>query len=126
MWQRATRLHRQLKTLLAALATLSVTWLSACSRNSPPPRPSAVPATAVWAGGVDGGAWIDCSVDSLRNVNPCTVYHEKTGEIWAKGAYLLRDAQRAATREELTFEAFDGDVIHLRNGKVLTRTKAGD
>lgn len=49
-----------------------------------PERPSSVPHTAVWAGGADGGAWIECSVDREKNANWCTVWNDQTGEVWAR------------------------------------------
>ncbi len=110
-----------MKTMLGLLLLVTVTAGGACTGSSTPPRPPKVPLTAVWAGGPDGGAWVDCRVDTTRDVNPCTVYNEVQGDVWMKGSFVLRDVGRAASKEELVFGAFDGVSILLADGKVLDR-----
>jgi len=51
------------------------------SKVTPPPKPSSVPANAVWAGGPDGGSFIECDVDAEHNVNRCLAYNEFTGDV---------------------------------------------
>ncbi len=54
-------------------------------------RPSTVPKSATWAGGADGGAWIDCN--PVGETFDRTVYHERSGEGWK--SYPRRRAGRA-------------------------------
>jgi hypothetical protein len=78
----------------------------------------------VWAGGVDGGAFIDCRVrtDSLNN---CTVYNDSTGDVWMQGTFKLRGMNRGANADELQYSFADGKGIGLRNGAYLIPHEAG-
>ena len=97
-----------------------------------PARVAGVPKDAVWAGGLDGGAWIQCyhivySPDRYH----CAVYFDSTGERWAEGEYVLRRAtwnpqkhraDYASLTEfpaDLHFSAFDGTTIFLQDSLVL-------
>ena len=103
-----------------ALAAGLGSVLAACTpKASAPPRPSTVPPSAIWAGGVDGGAWFECEVAASGQSNRCTIYNDYTGAVWMQGQFALRVEKRGATKEELAYEAFDGIRIHLRGGKVL-------
>lgn len=90
----------------------------ACKDASPatPPRPSSLPAAAVWAGGPDGGAWILCKPRREPAEFDCTVFHE-SGDVWARGRYRAKPADAAS--KGLDFNAFDGEVISLMNGGQL-------
>ena len=97
---------------------------------SPPPRPNNVPAKAIWAGGPDGGAWIQCSPLSAEWEFSCIVYRDG-GELWAKRTYYLRHiywdkAQNKAIYSlpqnrpsQLEYSWFDGDEILLTDSMVL-------
>ena len=91
--------------------------LSCRSVATPPPRARGVPIDAVWAGGVDGGAWILCKAVESRNY--CSVYNDHTGNIWARGYFLLRGEKRGVSERELTYNSFDGESIHLTDGRSL-------
>ena len=99
--------------------------LSAC-RNSPTlepnHRPAGVPNDAMWVGGADGGAYVRCGIDTTRNVNPCSVWSDYTGQLVESGDYELVKKHRAATEAELhvTFPDFGGR-IYLQGGLVLKR-----
>ena len=70
-----------------------------------PPRVGEVPATAVWAGGVDGGHWFDCH--RLAGGTPryeCSIYNDYTGEVEARGQFV----GGPAPVEDLTFRFYDG------------------
>jgi hypothetical protein len=57
-----------------------------------PPRPALVPKEAVWAGGADGGAWIDCARMSKEPWGPvfqCTIFDDAGGLVWARGLYVV-------------------------------------
>ena len=80
--------------ILFGFFTLAVVVMSAtsCVKAVPtvPDRPQTVPASSVWAGGVDGGAWIACTnVDEARINYRCTVHDDGVGELWAEGDYTL-------------------------------------
>ena len=94
----------------------------ACYRPYPPPRPSGVPAQAVWAGGMDGGSYILCDISSSRDVNHCTVWNDSTGRMEEEGDYRLLYKNRAATRDELQFHWADrAGRIGLRDNEVLIK-----
>ena len=90
-----------------------------CKHDQTHVRPQQVPASANWVGGVNGGVWIECSIDDRNKVNYCKIYNENTGSIEAEGAFVLKGTQKAASRDELYFNSFDGYVIRMENGKVL-------
>ncbi len=81
-------------------------------------RPAKVPNEALWVGAPDGGVWIYCKVDSDRDVNVCKVYNEFTGDMMAAGDYVSIRSKSAITNP--VYSAFDGHVILLQNGDVLT------
>jgi len=79
---------RKMSYPLLALLLVS----AGCSSMRTPERPKAVPEMAVWAGGADGGAWIDCSPAAKEPYFQynCTVYHE-SGTIWSSGAFIVAE-----------------------------------
>lgn len=111
-------LSRPAESRLAAISVLLSAMLGACEAQ-PPTRHAGIPATAIWAGGKDGGSWIDCKTDAAKNANYCAVYHEYTGEVVARGLYVLRDTKKAASSADLIYDGFDGRFIFLVNGKIL-------
>lgn len=77
-----------------------------------PPKPPSVPASAVWAGGADGGAWIDCTAMSSKRRYKCSVWND-FGDPWIRsGDYLLGSAA------SLDFEAFNGEFFFVRGGRL--------
>ena len=109
-----------LVTLLCLVALMSCDD----ARLEPKKRPTHVPETALWVGGGDGGAYIECSVDAKRDVDMCTVWNDFTGEIVESGKYRLVKENRAATQSELKlrFADFSG-LIYLGGGLILKRQK---
>ncbi len=86
-------------------------------------RPPNVPQNAVWAGGPDGGAYILCTVDKVRDVNPCSVWNQSSGDM-RSGSFRLEKEGRAASQSELNYEGaiITGDhqgTIYLKNGDFL-------
>lgn len=88
-----------------------------------PERPPSVPETAVWAGGVDGGAWIECSVELEQKANWCTIWSDQTGEVWARTSFVLRDTGKPVSDTELTYTGFTGTYIGLADGRMLEPVK---
>lgn len=103
-------------------------WLvllcTSCDRNArlePEKRPVGVPNTAIWAGGADGGCYIQCRVELKLDVNRCNVWNDYTGDSTGWENYRLVTSNRAATAKELKFEGASTDYIYLQNGQVLKR-----
>lgn len=108
--------------LVCIVVTLLSIAATSCGDSGQPPqaRPRGVPKEAIWAGGLDGGSYISCTVDLVRNVNFCRVWNDYSGDIVEHGEYRLRRAGRAASKSELRFEWADrGGWIGLRDGLVL-------
>jgi hypothetical protein len=93
------------------------------SKVEAPPRPTLVPASALWAGGADGGSFIECDVDEKHNVNRCLVYNDSTGDLNDGGFFQLSSLHRAARPNELKFEGADGERIFLADGKSLVHVE---
>lgn len=55
----------------------------------PPSRPSHVPSAATWAGGRDGGPWINCMPTGRQNVLRCDVYGHLSGTVLESGDYRI-------------------------------------
>ena len=106
--------------------------LSGCDygQHNPPERKSGIPETAVWAGGVDGGSWIQCTREHGIEYS-CAIYNDYTGHILAKGTFLHRkltyDADERKT-EVVSLEGqqklppyvhYDGIFIHLAGEEAL-------
>ena len=92
-------MRRQL--MLIAIVTGLV---AACSPGADPERPPGVPASASWAGNVEGGTWIDCEpVPSVPNRYVCRAWFQ-TGAMISEGQYLLRHRSwnQQALRSEYT------------------------
>ena len=108
------------KRSLSVGLAIAIVVVACFERASDEPlRPPNVPFDAVWAGGSDGGCFVQCKADRDRNVNVCVAYLSTTGEILQRGDYQIRGSGRAATHRELTYEWCDGQVIGLKSGQVL-------
>lgn len=100
----------------AAAAALIVAAVG-CRHSKQPERPAKVPVSAVWAGGPDGGSWIECSHDDAGENYACTVYSDSTGDIEAKGRYSFHGS-RSSPPALLRFSGFDGETILLTDGRL--------
>ena len=58
---------------------------------------------------MDSGCFFECDTDTAHNVNRCLVYNDYTGDVAGGGFFRLADANRAAARDELRFQFFDGE-----------------
>ena len=96
----------------ATLVLVLAPFLTACSCE-PPARPASVSANASWAGGPDGGGWIDCRVSDGAAYR-CTIFDDQ-GELWSSGRYKL-DRPRAGALVPADYNAFDGESILLKDG----------
>ena len=103
-------------------------FLASQSLAAAPTRPPKVPDNTVWAGGLDGGAWIRCDRISKEPWGPvfkCTTYNDQTGEVWSRGLYVVgyfenqtfHRVQRYDGKPRYT--SFDGEVIHIESKNLL-------
>jgi len=113
--------------LLLALA------VCACTESSrPPSRPPSVPEAALWAGGVDGGAWVACRYSTKEPFTgyDCSVFHHPSGKPWAEGTYALVRSSGTGRPPEVpegpfaggtidSVNAYDGESILLGHGRRL-------
>lgn len=126
--------------MVLACALAAVT---ACEEVKVPPRPLVVPSTAAYAGGADGGAWIDCwrasDVEKQKDGLPhdelvdrfdCRVFTPR-GAIEKNARFRLLDVgadkvlrPAADPRRVLQFEGWDGCAIHALPARVLVDEKA--
>jgi hypothetical protein len=51
-----------------------------------PSRPANIPASALWAGGQDGGVWVNCAKSSERQFE-CSIYAQSTGVLIEHGVF---------------------------------------
>ena len=84
-----------------------------------PARPAGVPVSAVWVGGADGGAFIDCARSLHGEPNRCNVYNDGTGAVEMDGLFVVRGQARGARADELQYDSADGTRIYLKNNLVL-------
>jgi hypothetical protein len=90
-----------------------------CKRDAVHRRPTGVPESAIWAGGVDGGAFIECSLPLSSKTNACTVYNDSTGDVWMSGRFTLRGSISDNLKVEPKFASADDISIQLSNGSAL-------
>lgn len=104
----------------------------ACTGVETQPRPKNVPPSAVWAGGSDGGAWINCRFAYKEPYvgYACTMFTDH-GSTWAEGQYVLANIRHDGGRslyepagalarvDSADYQFFDGVKINLRNNRAL-------
>lgn len=67
--------------------------------------------------------FFECDTDTAHNVNRCLVYNDHTGDVAGGGFFRLADTNRAATRDELRFQFFDGEDRIEVEGHTLVRVQ---
>jgi hypothetical protein len=114
-------MHRWLASSALILSVLA----TSCSGASlmPAKKPSGVPSDAIWVGGADGGAYVQCVFEKKNNVDRCSVWNDYTGNLVESGDYIIASQNRPATQSELRKISFPdfGGAIYLKNGLVLRR-----
>lgn len=95
-------------SLLLSLKLFVLWFQQPCSKTE---RPATVPLDARWAGGCDGGVWIQTKEqkkDQLR----LRIYHDSRGDLIKDGWFSIN---KSCQGKPLTsaFGAFDGDNIYL-------------
>ncbi len=97
---------------------LAALLLNACQCDYVPERLPGISAGAVWAGGPDGGSWIECSFEMDAKANWCTAWDDVDGHVVARTYYVLRDSGQPIT-DSVGLLFFDGLYIHLVDGRLL-------
>ena len=119
----SARSHALSRALLVS-AFVGALGVAACGRRGtpPPPRPASVPVDAVWAGGLDGGAFISCLAVGREPTNlfECVVFEDRSGHVVARGRFGTRPTFNISLGElRRSYAAFDGSSILLANGAAL-------
>lgn len=92
-------------------------------------RPVGIPETAIWAGGLDGGSWIDC-ISIENNSIYCRVYFEADGDLYFGGKFVLfdqsgkkvkldPDKEKSLNYIRTNLSGADGTRIYLIDNSVL-------
>jgi len=109
--------------LLVLFALTSCEDASQSEADFEPERPSGVPETAMWIGGVDGGAYvlIEQDDDPGDGIYQASVYGDQAGELWYDGHLKLEpDVEPLPdVSEPSTFSFWDGDILALTDGRRL-------
>ncbi|MGD0860532.1 MAG: hypothetical protein ABR912_14620 [Terracidiphilus sp.] len=90
------------------------------------PRPLGLPPSAIWAGGEDGGSFIDCTPSRSGEPNDCTVYDERGDVYMKRGKYIVQGSNRGARSDELRYKYADGIHIGLEKGITLMPASLGN
>ena len=111
-----------------ALIPTVLLLVTAC-RVAQPERPSSVPRSAKWAGGSDGGVWIDCEYTTKEPAvgYKCRVFHD-TGQVWSQGDFSLARMTKEGREFPAgpfvegsidSYEWYDGMQIHVSEDRIL-------
>lgn len=97
--------------IVGVLVSTALTYVFARRDFSgePESRPLFVPVSAIWAGGADGGQWIDCLPLSTVEFK-CEIYADTTGELIERGEYLLSRESGFGKGLIPTFFAAEGNI----------------
>ena len=55
-----------------------------------PQKPSSVPESAIWAGGPDGGMWVNCNKNTLEKLK-CQIFADVTGVSVEESTFAIQD-----------------------------------
>jgi hypothetical protein len=105
--------------------------LSACqcevrsAEPEAPPRPSGVHAKAIWAGGIDGGAFIRLIPAKADGTYAARIYNDHSGDLEFNGKLRLKELSQAPidVNDPKTYSGWDGESLFLRDGRILRPVK---
>jgi hypothetical protein len=105
--------------------------LSACqcevrsAEPEAPPRPSGVHAKAIWAGGIDGGAFILLIPAKPDGTYAARIYNDHSGDLEFNGKLRLKELSQAPidVNDPKTYSGWDGESLFLRDGRILRPVK---
>jgi hypothetical protein len=112
--------------LMSVLIALAVTGMLGCrARSNPPPRPSTVPAAALWIGGEEGGvfALVEELTAAGRSDFHVRVWTETEGELLFDGTMSVvpPGGQPLRLSDPQQYDAWDGEALLLADGRRLIR-----
>ena len=64
-------------------------------------------------------------LDAQSRENRCTVYGDRSGEVWADGLFALRNLNFGVSASELKFAAYGRGTIYLEDAKMLVHVAPG-
>jgi len=86
----------------------------------PPERPENVPATAVWAGGRDGGVFMEClNAAETNHCFDCVVYFDHSGNIWMREIFCLDEGAITIDSLRKVYGGYNGIWIFLKDERQL-------
>lgn len=80
-----------------------------------PEKPEKIPKDSIWAGGCDGGAWIQV-VELKGKRAKLKIYFSESGEVWKDGWFEFTENCHVKSKDVLKTDlsSFDGEMVHLR------------
>ena len=116
------------KAVAVLIVFLFINSLGCKSRKNsmavtPQKRPANVPKEAIWCGGADGGAFI--RVTKIKNdpekIYAAEIYFDTTGEVWYRGKLILESSENPNFdfTNANVYSGWDGDILYLRDGRML-------
>lgn len=114
------------KALRAAIAAMvTALLLSGCvdvGQSGDHSRPESLPAEAFFVGGADGGVYVQLNAarERAESIYTGTIFYAD-GQTWYEGAFRLEPAKANAidTSNKTLFDAWDGEVLYLRDRRRL-------
>jgi len=88
-----------------------------------PQKPKSVPSTALWAGGIDGGNFIDIKpYKKEEKLFFAQIYNDFTGELEFEGIVKYNGTRNISNllNNKSFYRGWDGDNLHLSNGEIMT------
>ena len=87
------------------------------SKGSDHPRPSSIPTTAVWSGGIDGGVYVDIKAyDPQTGTLTADIYHDYAGDLAYSGAFSYQGDTPPPHISHEDIAGWDGDILLIVHG----------
>ena len=113
--------------VFAVCISFAIGYMVALSDTATPhadERPTIVPKTALWIGGLDGGNYIEVekSNDDPINVYQAKIYYDyEICELRYSGKLKLNNLEKGFDyKNPNVYSSFDGDKLNLQDGRYLS------
>jgi hypothetical protein len=117
------RTAQALSTIVGTLL-LTFAWHACTSQTQAPERPPNVPASALWAGGPDGGVFFVIQKRGGKSgAYDASIYHDRSGDLLYSGPLTLGGSpgpEPDLSKPEL-FQGWDGERLLLTDGRFFER-----